>query len=144
MEEKNFLKRARSLLVIVASPPSPEKYEVFTSKVLDYTSKDPFKFKTPNVFTNVSYVKASTLFTLSVQVLWFDHNAETTFVDLQFVSIYAAYLYDSVMLYARALDFLLRAKANGGELTGEMIDEVAYNGTLIIETLVKNITYQSK
>jgi len=60
MEEKNFLKRARSLLVIVASPPSPEKYEVFTSKVLDYTSKDPFKFKTPNVFTNVSYVKAST------------------------------------------------------------------------------------
>lgn len=68
----------------------------------------------------------------------------TTFVDLQFVSIYAAYLYDSVMLYARALDFLLRAKANGGELTGEMIDEVAYNGTLIIETLVKNITYQSK
>lgn len=70
--------------------------------------------------------------------------ADTTFVHLQFVSIYAAYLYDSVMLYARALDFLLRAKANGGELTGEMIDEVAYNGTLIIETLVKNITYQSK
>lgn len=25
-----------------------------------------------------------------------------------------------------------------------MIDEVAYNGTLIIETLVRNITYQSK
>lgn len=60
------------------------------------------------------------------------------------MSIYAAYLYDSVMLYARTLDLLLRDKANGRELTGEMIDEVAYNGTLIIETLVKNITYQSK
>jgi len=48
------------------------------------------------------------------------------------------------MLYARTLDLLLRDKANGRELTGEMIDEVAYNGTLIIETLVKNITYQSK
>lgn len=60
------------------------------------------------------------------------------------MSIYAAYLYDSVMLYARALDLLLRAKANGRELTGEMIDEVAYNGTLIIQTLVKNITYKSK
>ncbi|XP_022167854.1 receptor-type guanylate cyclase Gyc76C-like [Myzus persicae] len=117
MEEKNFLKRARSLLVIVASPPSPEKYGVFTNKVLEFTSKDPFRFSTPNVFKNVSYVK--------------------------FVSIYAAYLYDSVMLYARALDLLLRAKANGRELTGEMIDEVAYNGTLIIETLVRNITYQS-
>jgi len=79
-----------------------------------------------------------------MQVVWFDHNVDITFVDLQFVSIYAAYLYDSVMLYARALDLLLRAKANGGELTGEMIDEVAYNGTLIIETLVRNITYQSK
>jgi len=61
MEEKNFLKRARSLLVIVASPPSPEKYEVFTNKVLEFTSKDPFKFSTPNVFKNVSYVKASTV-----------------------------------------------------------------------------------
>jgi len=63
---------------------------------------------------------------------------------LQFVSIYAAYLYDSVMLYARTLDFLIRNKANGRELTAEMIDEIAYNGTLIIQTLVNNITYQSK
>jgi len=48
------------------------------------------------------------------------------------------------MLYARTLDFLIRNRANGQELTAEMIDEVAYNGTLIIETLVNNITYQSK
>lgn len=48
------------------------------------------------------------------------------------------------MLYARTLDLLIREKANGGQLTGEMIDEVAYNGTLIIETLINNVTYQSK
>jgi len=147
MEEKNFLKRARSLLVIVASPPSPEKYGVFTTKVLEFTSKDPFKFSTPNVFKNVSYVKASTvspIYFVHVPIMIQTRNVDFTFVNVQFVSIYAAYLYDSVMLYARALDLLLRAKANGGELTGEMIDEVAYNGTLIIETLVRNITYQSK
>lgn len=47
------------------------------------------------------------------------------------------------MLYARTLDFLIKNKANGRVLTGEMIDEVAYNGTLIIQTLINNITYQS-
>ncbi|XP_025406110.1 receptor-type guanylate cyclase Gyc76C-like isoform X2 [Sipha flava] len=117
LEEKNFLKRARSLLVVVSSPPLPNEYAVFSKKVLEFTSKDPFKFPTPEVFKNVSYAK--------------------------FISIYAANLYDSVMLYARTLDFLLRARANGRELTGEMIDEVSNNGTLIIETLIKNITYQS-
>lgn len=59
LEERNFLKRARSLLVISASPPSPTQYEVFTKKVLEFTSKDPFRFQTPSVFKNVSYVKAS-------------------------------------------------------------------------------------
>lgn len=59
MEEKNFLKRARSLLVVTASPPSPSQYEVFTKKVSDFTSRDPFKFSTPVVFKSVSFVKAS-------------------------------------------------------------------------------------
>lgn len=77
----------------------------------------------------------------------FYHNTSVIFYFLyclKFVSIYAAYLYDSVKLYAQALDFLLRAKANPHNLTAKMVDEVAYNGTLIIETLVKNITYQSE
>ncbi|XP_050532707.1 receptor-type guanylate cyclase Gyc76C-like isoform X2 [Daktulosphaira vitifoliae] len=117
MEERNFLKRARSLLVVMASQPTPSTYELFTKKVLDFTSKDPFKFSTPNVFKNVSYVK--------------------------FVSIYAAYLYDSVMLYARALDFLLKSRSSVQNITVDIIDEVASNGTLIIETIIKNITYQS-
>lgn len=70
MDEKDFLKRARSLLVVVASPPAREQYEVFTNKVLDFTSKEPFKFSTPNVFKNVSYVKAS-IYLLNVQYILF-------------------------------------------------------------------------
>jgi hypothetical protein len=62
------------------------------------------------------------------------------FLCLQYVSIYAAYLYDAVMLYARALDRLLK----GYEVvTDEILYKVASNGTLIIEML-KNHTYESK
>lgn len=60
------------------------------------------------------------------------HNA-----CLQHISIYAAYLYDSAYLYARALDHLIR------ENEDLSIDEIARNGTLIIETIIKNHTYQS-
>lgn len=56
----------------------------------------------------------------------------------QYVSIHAAYLYDSVKLYARALDQLLRDQPN------QTLMEVAGNGTRIIETIIKNHTYQSK
>lgn len=59
LDEKDFLKRARSLLVVVASPPASSQYENFTKEVLEYTSKEPFKFQTPPVFKNVSYTKAS-------------------------------------------------------------------------------------
>jgi len=64
----------------------------------------------------------------------------------QFVSIYAAYLYDSVKLYARALDQLLREHkhANDGNLTDEDIERIASNGTRIIETIIKEHTYQSE
>jgi hypothetical protein len=63
------------------------------------------------------------------------------FLCLQYVSIYAAYLYDAVMLYARALDTLL--KKYGNNTTNEIFDKVSKNGTLIIEML-KNHTYESK
>jgi hypothetical protein len=59
---------------------------------------------------------------------------------LQHVSIYAAYLYDAVMLYARALDKLLK---NYTVVTDQILDEVSRNGTRIIEML-KNDTYDSK
>lgn len=59
----------------------------------------------------------------------------------QFVSIYAAYLYDSVMLYALALDKLLRNETR--PLTEEVIRDVASNGTRIVETIINNKTYKS-
>lgn len=60
----------------------------------------------------------------------------------QYVSIYAAYLYDSVKLYAWALDKLLRQEPS--PLTDEQIYEVASNGTKIIETIIQNRTYKSE
>lgn len=56
---------------------------------------------------------------------------------MQHVSIYAAYLYDSVKLYARALDQLLR------DYPEIDVQDIASNGTLIIETIIRNHTYQS-
>lgn len=62
------------------------------------------------------------------------------FLCFQYVSIYAAYLYDAVMLYARALDMLLQKY---DVITEEVLHKVASNGTLIIEML-KNHTYESE
>lgn len=62
--------------------------------------------------------------------------------SFQFVSIYAAYLYDSVKLYAWALDKLLQQEQR--PLTDKVVYDVASNGTRIIETIIKNRTYDSK
>lgn len=58
------------------------------------------------------------------------------------MSIYAAYLYDAVKLYARALDYLI--KQRGKNVTEDVIDDIASNGTNIIQTIIKNRTYESK
>lgn len=49
-EIENFEKRGRSLLVVVATPPS-ENYDIFTQKVNEYNSKEPFNFTMPSLFT---------------------------------------------------------------------------------------------
>lgn len=64
MDEKDFLKRARSLLVVRASLPETKPYELFTNQVLNYTGNEPFNFRTPPVFSTHSYVKASIYFIL--------------------------------------------------------------------------------
>ena len=64
------------------------------------------------------------------------------FFFFQFVSIYAAYLYDAVKLYARALDYLIRQQ--GDNITEALIDDIASNGTNIIQTIIKNKTYESE
>lgn len=58
------------------------------------------------------------------------------------MSIPAAYLYDSVKLYAWALDKLLRLETR--PLTETVINEVAQNGTKIVEMIIRNKTYQSE
>ncbi|XP_055620128.1 receptor-type guanylate cyclase Gyc76C-like isoform X2 [Toxorhynchites rutilus septentrionalis] len=113
-EMDQFLLRGRSLLVVVASEPQPE-FEQFTTKVREYNQKEPFSFKMPTLF--LPYAK--------------------------YVSIYAAYLYDSVKLYAWALDKLLKAEQTIRPLTSDVIQEVASNGTRIIETIIQNRTYKS-
>lgn len=111
--EKPYKNRGRSLLVVVSTPPT-NNYENFTAKVREYNMKPPFNFSTPEIFANIR----------------------------KFVSIYAAYLYDSVKLYAWALDELLRKENR--PLTDDVIFEVASNGTRIIETIIKNRTYASE
>lgn len=47
--------RARSLLVVVSTPPT-ENYEIFTTKVREYNAKEPFNFTTPPLFNNFQKV----------------------------------------------------------------------------------------
>ncbi|CAK9810128.1 Receptor-type guanylate cyclase Gyc76C [Anthophora plagiata] len=108
LEPKDFLKRARSLMVVVSTPPT-QNYEEFTKKVREYSSKEPFNFVIPELLRKYE----------------------------KYVSIHAAYLYDSVKLYARALDQLLRDQPE------HTLEEIANNGTQIIETIIRNHTYQS-
>ncbi|XP_015514449.1 receptor-type guanylate cyclase Gyc76C [Neodiprion pinetum] len=110
LEPKDFLKKGRSLLVVVATSPT-QGYEVFTKKVSDYNIKEPFHFSIPPLFKQSNFEKH--------------------------VSIHAAYLYDSVKLYAQALDQLIR------EHQDLSVEEIASNGTRIIETIIKRHTYDS-
>lgn len=73
------------------------------------------------------------------------HRFNSVFLNVLFfqhVSIYAAYLYDSVKLYAHALDKLL--KSENRTLSDEVIFDVASNGTRIVETIIHNGSYKSK
>ncbi|KAI5695232.1 hypothetical protein M8J75_013039 [Diaphorina citri] len=100
LEMKDLYARARSLLVVVLSPPGSD-YAQFVERI---------------------------------------------------ISIYAAYLYDSVRLYADALNALLNREGSnlteeqidsGTNLTQEQIDSVALNGTAIIAEIIKRGTYHS-
>ncbi|XP_011864194.1 PREDICTED: guanylate cyclase 32E-like [Vollenhovia emeryi] len=109
LEPKDFLKRARSLMVVVSTPPT-QNYEEFTKKVRHYSSIEPFNFQVPELLRKYE----------------------------KYVSIYAAYLYDSVKLYAKALDQLIK------DYPGISIEELARNGTLITDMILKkSSTYQS-
>ncbi|XP_060527636.1 receptor-type guanylate cyclase Gyc76C-like isoform X2 [Cylas formicarius] len=108
----NFVKRVKSLFVVVLTAPT-ENYKNFSEMVRQYNERPPFDFET--------------------------HFLSRYFE--KFVSIYAAYLYDSVKLYASALHHLL---AKEGTVDDKVIREVSGNGTKIIETIIEiNQTYKS-
>ena len=115
-EIEGFTKRARSLIVVVSTPPT-KNYEEFTAKVRIFNERQPFEFRNPN-FPNKQFVK--------------------------FVSIYAAYLYDAVKLYANALHKLLKKEEHARPLTEEVIREIASNGTAIINAIIQEKKYPSK
>ncbi|XP_013186533.2 receptor-type guanylate cyclase Gyc76C isoform X1 [Amyelois transitella] len=112
---EEFRKRAQSLLVVVSSEPA-STYEQFTAKVRQYNSMKPFSFPLPAVFNN-------------------KFN--------KFVSIYAAYLYDSVQLYATALDKLIREETEKEPLTYSKLMSVATNGSRIIAKMIESTPYRS-
>ncbi|XP_063620274.1 receptor-type guanylate cyclase Gyc76C-like isoform X1 [Cydia splendana] len=107
-----FKKRAQSLLVVVSSEPD-SSYETFTNRVRKYNTMKPFDLGLPTIFGN-KFTK--------------------------FVSIYAAYLYDSVKLYAKALDKLLREEKN---LTYEKVMSISRNGSRIVSKMIESTPYKS-
>lgn len=137
--QKDFLKRAQSLLVVASTPPTP-MYENFTEKVRMYNSKEPFNFTTPTIFNIQKFQKV--IIVVPTGAL-FKSYTNYIVIKFQFVSIYAAYLYDSVYLYAKALHNLLHQNQTQ-PITPELIDEVASNGTKIIEAIIAMKNYSSK
>ncbi|KAG8237785.1 hypothetical protein J437_LFUL017336 [Ladona fulva] len=53
--QKDFEKRARSLLVVVTSP-TKQNYDAFLEKVRNYTSREPFNFQLPPILMAFSKV----------------------------------------------------------------------------------------
>ncbi|KAG5888051.1 hypothetical protein JTB14_032859 [Gonioctena quinquepunctata] len=108
---EGFRKRAKSLFIIAPTAPT-QNFRNFSENVQNYNTKPPFNFKVSELIPWEAYV-----------------------------SIYAAYLFDSVKLYASALHHLLLEQPF---LNETIIDEIASNGTKIIETIIKiNGTYRS-
>ncbi|RWS14416.1 hypothetical protein B4U79_13306 [Dinothrombium tinctorium] len=101
-EVEAAIEAAKSLLVIVSTPPSGKSYSEFEEKVREYNSKEPFNFPSPNF---------------------------PTLQTKKHVTVYASYLYDAVMLYADALATVLRDKLcyqNGTEIINRIIKRKRY------------------
>lgn len=76
--KKTMLDAARSLLVVVTSPPSVSNYTDFEDNVRDHNGRPPFNFSQP--FKDLK----------------------------KHITVYASYLYDAFMLYVDALDETLK------------------------------------
>ena len=101
-EKQARIEAAQSLLVIVPSPPKGIGYSDFEDKVREFNAKPPFNIKDP-----------------------FDEKYK------RHITIYASYLYDSVILYSEALSQVLK----------EGSDE--YDGKAIIQKIISKKRYLS-
>ncbi|KAG6449579.1 hypothetical protein O3G_MSEX006116 [Manduca sexta] len=106
-------KKRAQSLLVVVSSEPSSDYQDFIVKVRKYNSMKPFNF--PDVFDQFN----------------------------KFVSIYAAYLYDSVKLYARALDEIIKEETKKEELTFVKLREIATNGSRIVKKMIDSSPYRS-
>ncbi|KAK2710816.1 receptor-type guanylate cyclase Gyc76C-like [Artemia franciscana] len=106
----------KSLMIVVPTPPG-ENFLSFADKVEDYNQREPFSFPAPPVL----------------------------FKFKKHIPIYAAYLYDAVLLYAKALDVLFKQLEEGSKrpVTDEEYMQLAKNGTLITNQIIQLGKYQS-
>lgn len=56
-QQKGFLNRGRSLLVVVSSPPNEGRYREFTQQVAEFNTKEPFNFVMPSILQKDGYHK---------------------------------------------------------------------------------------
>jgi hypothetical protein len=69
-------------------------------------------------------------------------NWRTSLIGFQIhIPIYAAHLYDSVILYAKALDKMIRDRQSNNQIVD--IAQLARNGSGITETIIKMGRYES-
>lgn len=73
LEPKDFLKRARSLMVVASTPPT-QKYEEFTKQVREYSSKEPFNFPVPELLKKYEKVFELNNRRVATVVLFFKNN----------------------------------------------------------------------
>lgn len=99
--KKTMIEAARSLLVVVTSPPNVSAYSDFEENVRYFNSLPPFNFTQP--FTNLK----------------------------KHITIYASYLYDAFMLYAKALEETIKSGAD------------IHDGEAIVKRIINRKHYQS-
>ena len=131
---------AQSLLMIVTTTPD-ESFAEFSNKVREFNTKEPFNFFEPSIFHGYRRVRSSSCH-------FFPRVSSRAYprFDAQHVPMYAAHLFDAVILYAEALNSSiaeLSASVSDAELEPEQIAELAKDGKSLFKR-IKSRKYNSK
>lgn len=122
---------AQSLLMIVTTKPD-ENFGNFSEQVRKFNKQQPFNFNEPEIFNRYVRVSSSYLSNKAITqiTLWIS----------QHVPMYAAHLYDAVLLYATALGATLRER----NLTDrDAIIEAAKDGRSLFKRIIDRRKYDS-